>query len=374
MLFSSPLFLFIFLPLVLCVNFILPSVLRNFFLLIVSLLFYAWGEGIVVIVMMISITFNYFAGVGISVTCRATAKVILVLAVILNILFLGYYKYLNFFAAMVPLFKPLMGHSSSIILPLGISFYTFHAISYLVDIYRKGLSAERNPVNLGLYIAFFPQLIAGPIVRYSDVAEQLHERNVDLLRFYDGTIRFIRGLAKKTIIANTLGLIADRVFELNGHDIPTSIAWLGIICYSFQIYYDFSGYSDMAIGLAKMFGFNFRENFDHPYAATSMQDFWRRWHISLSTWFRDYVYIPLGGNRVGNVRTYVNLMVVFILTGLWHGAAWNFVIWGLFHGFFLLLERTQTFRVERLPPFAIRLYVVVVGMVGWVLFRSKSLE
>lgn len=376
MVFSSTVFLFIFLPAVLIINFLLRHDYRNIFLLVVSLFFYAWGEGILVLLMIVSTCVNYLAGLGISYfKNRVLVKATLGLAITINLLFLIYYKYLNFIFDTFPFLSSLFAvNTSSIILPIGISFYTFHAISYLVDIYRKGLPGQKNFFDLGLYIAFFPQLVAGPIVRYSDIVDQLKHRTTDFNLFFEGAIRFIRGLGKKIIIANTLGLFADRVFDTPIKEIPTSISWIGIVCYTLQIYYDFSGYSDMAIGLAKMFGFHFKENFNHPYIAKSIQDFWRRWHISLSTWFRDYLYISLGGNQKGIYRTYVNLVIVFFVTGLWHGASWNFIIWGLFHGLFLVLERSNIIKLDKFPVPLKHFYVTMVVMIGWVFFRAETLR
>ena len=259
-------------------------------------------------------------------------------------------------------------------MPIGISFFTFQGISYLIDIYRKDTVAQFNLFHLGLYISFFPQLIAGPIVRYHDIALEIKKRdiNVDLLR--EGIIRFIRGFAKKILIANNAALIADHAFSASASEISSLAAWLGILCYTIQIYFDFSGYSDMAIGLGKMLGFNFKENFNYPYISKSIQEFWRRWHISLSTWFRDYLYIPLGGNKKGVTRTYINLIIVFFVTGFWHGAAWSFIFWGLFHGFFLILERSKILNTQKWPSFVQHVYVLAVVVLGWVFFRAETLN
>jgi len=350
---------------------------RNFFLLLSSLVFYAWGEGILVLLMLFSISVNYMGGLGISYFLEKKntfSKWILGLTIAVNLGLLFYYKYANF---LVDIFQELGFYlkydHNSILLPIGISFFTFQGISYLVDVYRKETEVQANLFHLGLYISFFPQLIAGPIVRYHDIAEEIKERTTDVALFTEGTIRFIRGLAKKVIIANSAALIADQVFSLPGSDISVVSAWLGILCYTIQIYFDFSGYSDMAIGLGKMLGFNFKENFNYPYISMSIQEFWRRWHISLSTWFRDYLYIPLGGNRKGLRRTYVNLIIVFFITGLWHGASWNFVFWGLFHGLFLILERSKVLNTLKWPVFVQHLYVLVVVIVGWVFFRAETM-
>ncbi len=377
MVFSSAVFLFVFLPVVLLSYYFTHPRYRNYLLLFFSLLFYAWGEAFFVFLMIFSILLNYVSGVLIHQfnRSRVAQKVVLSLAVASNIGILVYYKYFGF------LFESLqaLGLSAEVdeeagILPIGISFFTFQNISYLVDLYRKEVEVQRNPFYLGLYISLFPQLIAGPIVRYHDVAKQITARKTDWHLFYRGVTRFTRGLGKKIIIANTLAVIADQVFSMPVSEVPTAMAWLGIVCYSLQIYFDFSGYSDMAIGLGRMFGFDFVENFNYPYISKSIQEFWRRWHISLSTWFRDYVYIPLGGSRGVKVLTYRNLILVFFLTGLWHGASWNFIIWGLFHGLFLILERIKLKEwLSQTPLLVQHAYTLSVILVGWVLFRAEDL-
>ena len=379
MVFSSLVFLFIFLPVVLIVYYLLNKHFRNLFLLIASLFFYAWGEPFLIVVMLISIGINYLAGLMIDqakTKSKNLAKAALGIAVTINLSMLVYFKYFNFIIQnfhQVGLFDSVA--NEGIILPIGISFFTFHSISYLVDIYRNDATVQRNPFHLGLYISLFPQLIAGPILRYHDIAPQIAERSFKSAQFYQGVTRFIRGLSKKVIIANTCALIADKTFDLPATEIPMLVAWLGIACYTLQIYFDFSGYSDMAIGLGKMFGFEFLENFNYPYISKSIQEFWRRWHISLSTWFRDYLYIPLGGSRLGNFKTYRNLLLVFFVTGLWHGASWNFIIWGLLHGFFLIVERLGFARILLRVPSAIgHIYTLSVVLVGWVLFRSPDIN
>ncbi len=378
MVFSSTIFLFIFLPLVLIVNFLLKQAYRNFFLLLASLVFYAWGEGILVLLMLFSISINYISGIGISYFLKRNprlCKAVLGIAIGMNLGLLLYYKYANFVVETLQEIGLYLAYDhTNILLPIGISFFTFQGISYLVDVYREETVVQQNLFHLGLYISFFPQLIAGPIVRYHDIAEEIKERTIDLPLFVEGVIRFIRGLAKKVLIANSAALIADQAFSLPGVEISVATAWLGIVCYTIQIYFDFSGYSDMAIGLGKMLGFNFKENFNYPYISKSIQDFWRRWHISLSTWFRDYLYIPLGGNRGGSGKTYFNLIVVFFITGLWHGASFNFIFWGLFHGLFLILERSKILRTAQWPIFLQHLYVLVVVVVGWVFFRAESMK
>jgi len=378
MVFSSTVFLFLFLPFVIIVNYLLKSSLRNLFILICSLFFYAWGENILVLLMMASICVNYLFGILISISQEKRSlllsKSALAIGTVLNLLVLFYYKYAGFVVENLD----FIGLNTEldfrdISLPIGVSFFTFQNISYLIDVYRKEVEGQKNLLHLGLYISLFPQLIAGPIVRYADIYKEIKERSITSDCFREGIKRFVRGLGKKVIIANNTALIADKVFAIAPDDISTPMAWLAIICYTLQIYFDFSGYSDMAIGLGKMLGFNFKENFNYPYIATSIQDFWRRWHISLSTWFRDYLYIPLGGNRKGRYRIYVNLIIVFFITGLWHGASWNFVIWGLFHGFFLLLERNITFPIPKKHFFLKRIYLLMVVIIGWVFFRIEDL-
>lgn len=344
-----------------------------------SLIFYAWGEGYLVLLMVISILVNYVAGLAID-EChkksKTVAKILLGISVALNLVLLIYYKYFNFIVENLQAFGLEINlENEPIHLPIGISFFTFQSISYLVDVFRNETEVQKNPLNLGLYISLFPQLVAGPIVRYHDIARQIAERKINNKKFTSGTARFIRGLGKKVIIGNSLALIADETFAIPAAELPSMVAWLGIICYSLQIYFDFSGYSDMAIGLGKMLGFNFLENFNYPYISKSIQEFWRRWHISLSSWFRDYLYIPLGGNRGGTFFIYRNLFIVFFVTGLWHGASWNFVVWGLFHGAFLVLERVglKDF-LNRTPSFIQHAYLILVVIIGWVFFRSPDLS
>jgi alginate O-acetyltransferase complex protein AlgI len=377
MVFSSTVFLFIFLPLVLTVNFFLRKEFRNLFLLIASLVFYSWGEGVLVLLMLFSISINYIGGLGISYfrpNGKLLSKVVLGLTITVNLLLLFYYKYANFIIENLKEIGLCEDYDHTYIsLPIGISFFTFQGISYLVDVYREETKEQRNLFHLGLYISFFPQLIAGPIVRYHDVAQQIKRRVITSPLFTEGIIRFIRGLSKKLLLANNAAFIADQVFNTTAGEIPTGVAWLGVLCYTIQIYFDFSGYSDMAIGLGKMLGFNFKENFNYPYISVSIQDFWRRWHISLSTWFRDYLYIPLGGSRRGMYKTYRNLVIVFFITGLWHGASWNFVFWGIFHGAFLILERSKILNTNTWPRFLQHFYVLLVVIVGWVFFRAETM-
>jgi len=379
MIFSSILFIFLFLPIVLGVHFLIAKKYRNLFILIVSLFFYAWGEYLLVLLMMSSICINYIVGNVISEYQNKgnekQAKAILILGTIINLSVLGYYKYIHFFLdSLSQIGIDLNIDVSNVTLPVGISFFTFQSISYLVDVYRKTVTGQKNLISLGMYISLFPQLIAGPIVRYKDIAKEVKSREITTSLFKTGISRFIIGFAKKVLIANNIGFIADKVFAIAPHELSTPLCWIGIICYSLQIYYDFSGYSDMAIGLGKMLGFNFKENFEHPYISKSIREFWRRWHISLSSWFKDYLYIPLGGNRKGKHRTYVNLLIVFFLTGLWHGASWNFVIWGLFHGTFIVIERLGLIKFLEKTNLLSRVYTLLVVILGWVFFRVESLE
>ncbi|MEL7533091.1 MAG: MBOAT family protein [Bacteroidota bacterium] len=375
MLFTSPVFLFLFLPLVILLS--LPRSLRwqNGFLLFASIFFYAWGGVSYSAILAGSILLNYGFGrwIGAKKSTK-TRKSILGLGVGINLALLVVFKYANFFVDNLNQIRPPADAIpwQGIILPLGISFFTFQAISYLVDVYRVQVQAQKNLVKLGLYIALFPQLIAGPIVRYKDLAAQLQNRSRSLDSFVRGIERFSLGLAKKLILANSIGIIADNAFAGPAEELNMLLAWWALLAYSLQIYFDFSAYSDMAIGLGLMFGFEIPENFDFPYMARSLREFWRRWHISLSTWFRDYLYIPLGGNRVSKARLYGNLLLVFFLTGFWHGASWNFIVWGLLHGAFLLLERR--FGPYQWPAVLQRIYTLLAVGLAWVFFRCENLS
>jgi alginate O-acetyltransferase complex protein AlgI len=381
MLFSSTLFLFVFLPVFLGLYLALPNIrLRNALLLAGSLFFYAWGETVYVLILVASIGLNYVLGLWIErQRDRPAGHRALVLAVGLNLLILTLFKYANFLIDNLNLVLGGLGVDPIVLapvhLPLGISFFSFQAITYAVDIYRRQASAQKNPLRVALYIALFPQLIAGPIVRYKQIAAQLQSRTSRLEDIAEGIRRFIVGLAKKVLIANTLALPADRIFSVPGAQLEPSVAWLGIVCFSFQIYFDFAGYSDMAIGLGRCFGFRFPENFDWPLLSRSMREFWRRWHMTLSGFFRDYVYIPLGGNRRGGLRTGFNLVTVFFLCGLWHGASWNFVLWGLVHGAFLAAERLPLGGYIRSAPRAVQsFYTLGVMSLAWVFFRTDDLS
>ena len=382
MVFSSTIFLFIFLPIVLLSYLVFGTKFRNFVLLFSSLLFYAWGENIFVLLMLVSILLNYTFGILIdrSQNKGKRGTVALIFALSANLGLLCFFKYANFIVANLNTILINLQMSpmelEEIHLPIGISFFTFQALSYVIDIYRRESPVQKNIINIALYISLFPQLIAGPIVRYHDIASQITKRKTQFDDFYYGSHRFIIGLGKKVLLANVLGRAADYIFSLPTETIPASLAWLGAIAYTLQIYYDFSGYSDMAIGLGRMFGFNFLENFNYPYISKSIREFWRRWHISLSSWFRDYLYIPLGGSRKGVTRTYLNLLIVFFLCGLWHGASWTFVVWGLYHGCFLICERLKPFKLLlNIMPGPLRhLYVLLVVIVGWVFFRAETFD
>jgi alginate O-acetyltransferase complex protein AlgI len=382
-LFTEPTFLFVFLPAVLALSFALNGFRSrrpvNMLLVAASVVFYASGSGAFTSLILASIAVNYGAALGID-RARGTpwAKRLLALTVVANLLSLAVFKYAGFLAVNLNAVLSELGGGAvpvpAIALPIGISFFTFHAVSYVVDVYRRDAVAQKGPVEAALYLLFFPQLIAGPIIRYRDIAAQLASRAVDLDGLSIGVRRFVIGLGKKMLIANIVALPADRIFAMPPGELTAAHAWLATVCYTLQIYFDFSGYSDMAIGLAHLFGFRFKENFDYPYVARSIQEFWRRWHLSLSAWFRDYVYVPLGGNRVPPHRVYVNLVTVFFLCGLWHGASWTFVVWGLYHGAFLVLERLgRATALARLPRPLGHVYALLVVMVGWVFFRAESL-
>lgn len=382
MVFSSPVFLFAFLPLILLAYFALRREFKNGVLLGASLFFYAWGEQEIVVVMLASILANYGFGLWVEQGRGShSGRWAVGLSVVFNLGLLIAFKYANWIwsclvsalgmigvqAASLPVLEPIP-------LPIGISFFTFQAMSYVIDVYREEGEVQRNPFNFAVYIALFPQLIAGPIVRYRDVAKQIVHRVESWALFTSGVRRFTLGLGKKMLIANVVALPADQIFAIPVEQLPIQVAWLGILCYSLQIYFDFSGYSDMAIGLGRMFGFTFLENFNYPYISRSITDFWRRWHMSLSSWFRDYLYIPLGGNRKGRARTLLHLLAVFLLCGLWHGAAWNFIAWGVFHGGFLVFERVGKDQGLRFPRVLQHGYTLVIVMIGWVLFRAATLD
>ena len=377
MVFSSLEFIFVFLASVLAVYYLVPPKARNIVLLLFSLVFYGWGEPVYVFLMIATITVDYICGyiIGRDLDSKPKrAKVTLIISIVINLALLGVFKYYDFFAGTL---NSLLGRgvfpTLGLTLPIGISFYTFQALSYVIDVYRRDARVQKNIAAFGTYVTLFPQLIAGPIVRYADVDDQLRERTHSLTLFASGCRTFICGLAKKILLANAAGAMWN---SLSAAAEPDALgAWLAIVFYTFQIYFDFSGYSDMAIGLGKMFGFSFRENFYYPYVSESITEFWRRWHSSLSTWFREYVYIPLGGNRKGVGRTYFNLFCVWLLTGLWHGASWNFVLWGLYYFALLVIEKTFLLRLlERAPKFLRHIYSMAAVIFGWLLFVIEDVS
>lgn len=378
MLFSSLTFLFAFLPMLILLYFIIKKrVIRNAILLIFSLLFYAWGEPKYILLMLVVIIFSYIFGIIIDYFSKKgnlkLKKLFFILSLVFTIGNLFIFKYYNFAIDNLNSAFNLSIKQFSILLPIGISFYTFQIISYLADLYKGKIPVQRNLLSLALYVSLFPQLIAGPIVRYETVCDELENRKETLKGFIHGFKRFIIGLSKKILISNQMAIIADYVF--NNGVLGTSISWIGALAYTFQIYFDFSGYSDMAIGLGEMFGFHFLENFNYPYISKSITEFWRRWHISLSSWFRDYVYIPLGGNRVSKIRWIFNILIVWSLTGLWHGAAWNFIIWGIYFAIILLIEKIFLNKIlQKLPKVLQWIYAMLLIIIGWVIFRCESIE
>ena len=373
MVFSSLTFLFLFFPIVIGVYYLCPRALRNLWLLAASLLFYAWGEPVYIRLMVASILFNYLCGLGVAALQKrekkGIAKTLLILCVVGNIGALGVFKYADLLIGTI---NGIAGSHLALLelaLPIGISFYTFQALSYVIDVYRGTVAAQKNPITFGTYIALFPQLIAGPIVQYKTVEEQLSCRRETAAQFAAGIGRFTVGLGKKVLIANQVGALWDTVSALPQAQLAAGTAWLGALAFTFQIYFDFSGYSDMAIGLGKMLGFEFLENFDYPYLSRSITEYWRRWHISLGTWFREYVYIPLGGNRHGLSRQILNLIIVWGLTGLWHGASWNFLLWGLYYGVILIVEKVWLLRPLQKAPAAVQhLYSLLLIILGWIIF------
>ncbi len=380
MVFSSSIFLFYFLPIFLVLYYVVRPKYKNITALLFSVFFYAWGAPDMVYIVVGSLIVDYYIVKALSKSDK-NRKLLLLLSVFVNIGMLAYFKYANFFVENVNvIITSFGGHAAKwtdVILPIGISFFTFQKLSYTVDIYRKESKALNSFVDYAMYILLFPQLIAGPIVRYNEIESQITDRSANETwdNRFSGFFRFIIGLSKKLLIANTLGAKVDEIFALAPADMSTSMAWIGIIAYSFQIYYDFSGYSDMAIGIGKMIGFNFPENFNNPYVSKNITDFWRRWHMTLSRWMRDYLYIPLGGNRVKTkARFFFNLWIVFFLSGLWHGAAWPFIAWGVFHGLFLVLDRLFlekfTNKIGKFPAIALTYFITLIG---WVIFRSETL-
>ena len=379
MVFSSMIFLCVFLPVILVIYFALPKQSRNLWLLLASLFFYAWGEPRYILIMLFSTVFDYFNGRVIEYATlkgkRDTlGRAVLVLSIAGNLGILCFFKYTDFVLGPVNRLAGTQFGLLQLALPIGISFYTFQTMSYTIDVYRGEIPAQHNIISFGMYVCLFPQLIAGPIVRYKDVQKEIDARKTTISGAVHGLQRFLIGLAKKVLLANQIGALWDEIKGLGGSDMSMSLAWLGAVAFTFQIYFDFSGYSDMAIGLGEMFGFHFPENFDHPYESKSITEFWRRWHMTLGTWFREYLYIPLGGNRKGVVRQIFNLLVVWFLTGLWHGAGWNFILWGLYYFVLLVLEKFVLRRLlERLPDVIRHLYTLFFVVVGWVIFACDDL-
>lgn len=378
MIFSSIFFIFAFLPLVLFVYYLVPFRLKNFVLLFFSLIFYAWGEPIYIVLMLFSIVINFVSGLEIEQHLqndhKRKAQFACVTSVVVNLFILGFYKYFGFLMENLNAILPFEISYTKLALPIGISFYTFQTMSYVIDVYRGKVEAQHNIVTFGAYVSMFPQLIAGPIVRYSDVEKQLMHRTHSLEKFGDGVMWFIKGMGKKVLIANNMGNVHEAILALGASQTSVLTAWIGCFAYTMQIYFDFGGYSDMAIGLGKMLGFDFMQNFNYPYTAKSITDFWRRWHISLSSWFKEYVYIPLGGNRGTTMMAIRNLMIVWALTGLWHGAAWNFIFWGLYYGVILIIEKyVIKDRLEHLPAGLQHGYTMILVMFGWVLFFAPTL-
>jgi len=379
MLFSSMVFVYIFLPLVMLLYFISSKKFRNLILLISSFVFYAWAEPKYLAIMLLTILINYFGAIIIN-KFEKHKKIFLILTIVSNLLILGYFKYFNFLIDILNYVYYLEISPLEIIMPLGISFYTFQALSYVIDVYRKECNVQKNIYKLALFICLFPQLVAGPIVKYQDIQAQIDFREESFEKISLGIKRFIIGLSKKMLIANTLGAVADKIFSQNPDSFSPMIAWIGSFAYMFQLYFDFSGYSDMALGLGLIFGFKFLENFNYPYISKSISEFWRRWHISLSSWFKKYVYFSLGGNRTTKLKTLRNLGIVFLLTGIWHGASWNFIVWGVWHGGFIILEKMfdsekfEKINAQIYTKVLQHLYCIFVVLLGWVIFRADNLK
>lgn len=379
MVFSSLLFLFRFLPFVLLLYFIAPKKLRNTILFAVSLLFYAWGEPVYIVIMLFSTVVDYTHGLLVDRFIRNgkqnKAKWAVASSMIVNLSLLGFFKYYDFFiAALNQMFRmnlPIL----NIALPIGISFYTFQTMSYTIDVYRGQAKVQKNIIAFGAYVAMFPQLIAGPIVQYKTIAKEIDCRRETSALFSEGIVQFMAGLGKKVLLANNIGLLWDSIKLMSGSEMSVLTAWIGIFAFAFQIYFDFSGYSDMAIGLGKMFGFHFPKNFEYPYMSKSITEFWRRWHITLGTWFREYVYIPLGGNKHGLAKQIRNIIIVWLLTGIWHGASYNFILWGAYYGAFLIIEKVFLLKkLQNAKPFLAHIYTIFVVLIGWVIFAFDSVK
>lgn len=372
MVFSSFSFIFVFLPIVLAMYYLVKDKYKNICICIASLIFYAWGEPKNIIIMIVSVILNYFLAIYIGKTSGKKKKIIMGMDILLNIAIIGFFKYANFIIDNMNLVLNTNINHMNVALPIGISFYTFQILSYVIDVYRGKVKVQKSIIKLCTYVSLFPQLVAGPIVRYEDIEKQLDERKESFDKLMQGLKRFVYGLGKKVLIANNVALVADTIYEIYPTQ-GTILLWIAAISYTLQIYFDFSGYSDMAIGLGKMFGFEFMENFNYPYIANSITDFWRRWHISLSTWFKDYVYIPLGGNRVSKLKLIRNILVVWTLTGLWHGASWNFVLWGIYYAILLILEKIVFNQyIEKLPKWIKHSYTLLLIIIGWMIFRMQD--
>ncbi|MEJ8545573.1 MBOAT family O-acyltransferase [Brevibacillus borstelensis] len=377
MVFSSLIFLFLFLPLVLVIYYLSPRMLRNGILFAASLVFYAWGEPVYLFLMIFSTALDYTNGLLLDKHRgrKGIARAVFIGSIIANLGVLGFFKYYGFLVATINDLFSLHIHAADLPLPVGISFYTFQTMSYVIDVYLGKVAVQKNFISFGAYVTMFPQLVAGPIVKYGDIAKQLAGRKVTIDQFGEGAELFIKGLAKKVLLANNIGLLWTNVKAAPLDELAVLSAWLGIVAFAFQIYFDFSGYSDMARGLGKMFGFDFLKNFNYPYVSKSITEFWRRWHISLGSWFREYVYIPLGGNREGTAKQLRNLFVVWMLTGLWHGANWNFILWGLYFGLFLALEKWFLLEwLKRRAHIVAHLYTLLIVIVGWVFFEFENLS
>ena len=375
MVFSSEIFLFCFLPVALIGAALCRKIrFQNIWLLLLSLAFYAYGAHKVVLVLIFSVVVNW--GIALLITrteSQTRRKLLLAMDILLNLSYLFYFKYYNFFRDNLDMLMGKHSEFARVALPIGISFFTFQALSYCIDVYRDKSLVQKNIFNVALYVTFFPQLIAGPIVRFSTISKEIEDRRMNADDFSEGVTRFVYGLGKKVLIANLLGIMVDNIYALDTASISTGTAWLAAIAYTFQIFFDFSGYSDMAIGLGRMFGFHFLENFNYPYISRSISEFWRRWHISLSSWFRDYIYIPLGGNRRGLKRQIFNLTVVWILTGIWHGANWTFILWGVIYGALIVMEKLVRFDERNIPGVIRRLYTLIIVNFLWVLFRADNI-
>ncbi len=377
MVFSSLTFLYFFLPIVLALYFAVPKKSKNIILFISGFVFYAWGEPFYIIIMIISTIIDYTAGRFIDKfdNREKLRTVFLLVSVIMNLSLLAVFKYSSFFITNINFLFGTSFTDPKLPLPIGISFYTFQSMSYTIDLYMRNIKVQKNIINFTSYVTLFPQLVAGPIVRYEDVANEIDHRTITTSKIAEGIGIFVKGLGKKVILANNIGLVWAQVKAMGYDNISVATAWIGILAFTFQIYYDFSGYSDMAIGLGKMFGFNFPQNFNYPYVSKSISEFWRRWHITLGSWFRSYVYIPLGGNRKGLPRTLINLLIVWALTGFWHGASWNFLFWGLYFGILIIIERLGWGKVlAKLPAIVSRLYTFILVVIGWVFFEIDGMK